>query len=239
MKLSSKWLVPVTLVLGVAWGNPLTCGTGTVTSYLADGACTFSPGVMQAGPGTVQLTGFSTTFNLSPDQTTISLSPNGDFTYMNIGTGNGSGPLAWTGPGTVSVQLTFDLPQLGPGLAYFVFESGIDGCCGEPGFSLINYTGGLLTTSLTTMSTLSLPPDSDGRMLTTAANWSYIIAGNTTSGQTLGFGLYYNLEAIQVILPHAQAAEIPPGSTPEPATSALVALGMAGIIAIRQARRSR
>jgi hypothetical protein len=167
----------------------------------------------------------------------VGLNQNGDFTFLYVGNGYGSGPLAWNGAGTVSVQLLFNLPQLGAGLVYDLAEHGIDGCCVEPGFGEDNFTGGLLTTSITITSTSSLPPDREGRTLAIVTDWSYSFGSVNASGQSTDPGQpYYNLEVVETMLPHAQLGDASPG-VPEPGAAALLISGLTVIVGWRNGKR--
>jgi hypothetical protein len=221
-------------------GGTLPCAGGTVTSYLGAAPCSFNPGTLSVGDGTLQVTGYSTTFALSPDQTPVQIVPNGDFLRLIVGTGNASGSQAWVGPGTVSIQLSLVLPQLPAGLNYMTSQNGVDGCCEEPGFAF-NFVGGTVTTSLDTTSTLSLPPDSDGRQLAVTTDWNYTVNSVATNGQSSDPGQnFYNLEILDIWLPHAQGA-LPgePGAAPEPTPAAVLALGLTSIVLWRRARRGQ
>src|SRR5436305_10043457 len=91
-----------------ALASVVDCAAGTVTSCLAQGTCSFYAGSLSIGPGTLQITGYSDTFGLSPDVTDAGPTfDGGDYRFFQVGTGNASGPLAWNGPGTVSLQMSF------------------------------------------------------------------------------------------------------------------------------------
>ena len=109
-------------------------------------------------------------------------------------------------------------------------ENGVDGCCNEPGFSIDTFTGGLLTTSITITSTSSLPPDPEGRTLAVVTDWNYSFGSVNAAGQSTNPGQpYYNLESIEVGLPHAQAGGTFPGA-PEPGPAALLISGLTAIV---------
>jgi hypothetical protein len=111
-----------------------------------------------------------------------------------------------------------------------VDEHGVDGCCEEPGFSIGDFTGGLLTTSITITSTSSLPPDPEGRTLAVVTDWSYSFGSVNASGQSTNPGqAYYNLELVEMLLPHAQAGGTFPG-VPEPGPAALLISGLTAIV---------
>ena len=241
MRTNLNRVIMLALTAACAQGSPLACDTGTVTSYLGAVPCAFSSGSLQVSPGTLQITGYSNSFGLSPDQTAVHTNPNGDFTFLHVGNGYTSGPLAWNGAGTVSVQFSFVLPQLGPGLIYLMEENGVDGCCGEPAFGVDYFTGGLLTTSITITSTSSLPPDPQGRTLAVVTDWNYSFGLISRSGQSTAPGqAFYNLEAVEVLLPHAQeGATAPPAVSPEPGPAALLMSGLTAIVVWRNRGRVR
>jgi PEP-CTERM motif len=211
--------------------GPLACATGTVTSYLAASPCAI------AG-GTVQLTGFSSTFGVSPGVTGVTVFPSGAETFLEIGTGEGLGPLAWNGAGSVSVQLAFNLAPLGPGLEYFLPETGVDGCCIEPGLEAFS-TGGLLTTSITLISTGTEPPGEDVMALSVVADWSYTSSSGTVSGiDTNPSHLFYNLESVEITLPIIEPL-LPVSTTPEPSSALLMGLGLSGLTTLLVWRESQ
>lgn len=213
--------------------DPLVCSTGTITSYLAADPCQFIPGGQQVGPGAVKLLGFDSSFGVSPDQTNVRLRSLGAVEILEIYPDYASG-LSWTGPGSVSVQLSFDLPQLPAGLSYYMAEEAVDGCCVETEFAT-DFGGGILTTSYTNSSMVLLPPDRDGRVLISVADWSYAFGSTVVSGESAGNPgqQSYDLQTIQIWLPYAQA-RTGYAPVPEPATCVLVCAGLLAAVLLKR-----
>ena len=212
MSFNMNCVLGAVLTAWTALASPMACVDGTVTSYLGAAPCSFSPGSQAVGPGTLQLTGFVTTFGLPLDQTQVRMTYNGDFGRLILGNGNFT---SWTGSGTVSLQMTFDLPHLGGGMVYLFSEEAQDGCCTRVSFASDSFTGGLLTTSYL-VSVVSGTVTSD---------WSYSFGSVNLSGHSGPDSITPTLAVVNVWLPHAQMGSAP-ANVPEPGGGALIICGL-------------
>jgi hypothetical protein len=219
-------LLRCVLVLGltgtIASASPIACSDGTVTSYLAASPCAIVG-------GTVQLTGFSSTFGLSPDVIPVNTVTDGGVNFLFIDPSYYLGIFALNGAGSVSVQLSFYMQPSGLGSHYFVQVAGTDGEGLEPGLDA-TFTGGLLTTSLTETSTGTQPPGLDTLTLSVTADWSYTSSSGTLSGESAfpPDRLFGNETAVEITLPLIVSDGVPEPA-PEPVSILLSASGLASL----------
>lgn len=222
MNFKLSWAIGVLLTASTALATPIACTDGTVTSYLGATPCSFSTGSQGVGPGTLQLTGFATTFGLPLDQTQVRITSSGDFGRLIFGNGNFTD---WAGSGTVSVQMRLDLPQLGAGMIYSLEEEAQDGCCVRVPFAVQSFAGGILTTSYIVTVTSG----------TATSDWAYSFDSVNQSGHRGPDSITPGLSVVNVWLPHAQPSDVP-GNVPEPGGAALVLDGL--LFLVCKARRA-